>query len=182
MATKSKLSPGRIILSIIILLVAAYFGVDLTNSTDGPPLNPSVAQSNATTQQSAQSASSTKSKQTQSIANSQRELVSLAKSQRLGQMVEFRARVVKILNDDNEGSRHQRFLLAVDYEPSPTDSILVAHNIDLAPRVPVEEGSVIRIYGQYEWNDRGGVIHWTHHDPRGRHAEGWIELDGIRYD
>ncbi|MBO6512848.1 MAG: DUF3465 domain-containing protein [Phycisphaerales bacterium] len=182
MATKSKLSPGRIILSIGVLLVAAYFGVDLTNSTDGTPLNPSVEQSNAPAQQSAQSASSTESKQTQSIADTQRDLVSLAKSQRSGEMVEFRARVVKILNDDNEGSRHQRFLLAVDYEPSPTDSILVAHNIDLAPRVPVEEGSVIRIYGQYEWNDRGGVIHWTHHDPRGRHAEGWIELDGIRYD
>lgn len=180
MATKSKLSPARIILSIVILLVAAYFGVDLTNSSDGTP----AAETNTTAQQvrQSQSPTSTDPNPSQSIAESQRDLVSLGKSKRSGQMVEFRARVVKLLDDDNDGSRHQRFLLAVDYEPSPTDSVLVAHNIDLAPRVPIEEGSVIRIYGQYEWNDRGGVVHWTHHDPGGRHAEGWIELDGQRYD
>lgn len=176
MATKSKLSPGRIILSIVILLVAAYFGVDLTNSSGSKSEKP--------TQQNRQpqAPTTTQVDRNQSVSDSQRDLVSLAKSERSGEMVEFQARVVKLLDDDNEGSRHQRFLLAVDFEPSPINTVLVAHNIDLAPRAPVEEGSVIRIYGQYEWNDRGGVIHWTHHDPGGRHAEGWIELDGQRYD
>lgn len=176
MATKSKLSPGRIILSIVILLVAAYFGVDLTNSSESKTDKP--------TQQNRQpqAPSTAQTDPSQSVSESQRDLVSLAKSQRSGEMVEFQARVVKLLDDDNEGSRHQRFLLAVDFEPSPINTVLVAHNIDLAPRAPVEEGSIIRIFGQYEWNDRGGVVHWTHHDPGGRHAEGWIELDGQRYD
>lgn len=89
--------------------------------------------------------------------------------------------VVKILPDDLDtsdgSSQHQRFLLRL-----PTgDTVLVAHNIDLAPRVPVREGDVVRIKGEYEWTEKGGVVHWTHKDPRGRHAEGWIELAGKKY-
>lgn len=164
----------HILVYVGVAIVAAYFGIDLTNSPNSA--------SNNQTQRPAQSEPQTSASQAQSVADSQRALVELARSQRSGQMVEMHARVAKLLPDDNDGSRHQRFLLAIDYEPSPTDSVLVAHNIDLAPRVPVEEGSIIRVFGQYEWNDRGGVLHWTHHDPRGRHAEGWIELDGVRYD
>lgn len=170
----SKKKAIHFVIYIVVALVAAYFGVDLTSSPDSATDNQA--------QQTAQTELQTSASTTKSVAGSQRDLVELARSQRSGQMVELQARVVKILPDDNDGSRHQRFLLAIDYEPSQTDSVLVAHNIDLAPRVPVEEGSIVRIYGQYEWNDRGGVLHWTHHDPAGRHAEGWIELDGVRYD
>ena len=86
--------------------------------------------------------------------------------------------VDRVLPDDNDGSRHQKFIvrLANDH------TILVAHNIDLADRVPLDRGDAVRFHGQYEWNDRGGVIHWTHHDPRKRHEEGWIEHDGKRYE
>lgn len=170
MPAKSKRSPIRIVISIAILLVAAYFGVDLTKS------------SNDSTAPKTQQASSGQQSTRQSITASQRALVGLAKAERSGQMVELQARVVKTLPDDNDGSRHQRFIIAIDYTPSTTDSVLVAHNIDLAPRVPLEEGSIIRIFGQYEWNEQGGVLHWTHHDPGGYHEEGWIELDGVRYD
>jgi Protein of unknown function (DUF3465) len=185
MASKSKRSPLRIVISILILLVAGYFGIDLTTSgsdSDNQNVSASEQQQRSEIERTAPPSEQTTRAEPGSISESQRALVGLAKSQRSGQMVELQARVVKLLPDDNDGSRHQRFLLAIDYEPSPTDSVLVAHNIDLAPRVPIEEGSVIRIFGQYEWNDRGGVLHWTHHDPRGRHAEGWIELDGVRYD
>jgi len=86
--------------------------------------------------------------------------------------------VTKTLPDDRDGSRHQRFILA---GPSG-HTVLVAHNIDLAPRIPdLKAGDQVAFNGAYEWNARGGVIHWTHHDPRGEHVAGWIEYRGRRY-
>ena len=85
--------------------------------------------------------------------------------------------VVKILKDDLEGSQHQRFLIAAPGLPT----LLVAHNIDLAPRVPLREGDQVHVRGRYEWNNKGGVIHWTHHDPAGRKTGGWVRHQGKTY-
>lgn len=96
------------------------------------------------------------------------------------------ARVSKVLPDDNDGSRHQRFIIAIEPEArSPhgmQDTVLIAHNIDLAPRAPLEVGDTVTIRGEYIYKDNGGVIHWTHHDPRGRKQGGWIEVNGQRYE
>lgn len=91
--------------------------------------------------------------------------------------VGFNGKIIRILKDDNSGSRHQKFLI------SPADGItlLVAHNIDLATRVPVSKGDSISLYGRYEWNNRGGVMHWTHHDPKGEKKGGWIKAKGKMY-
>jgi hypothetical protein len=86
--------------------------------------------------------------------------------------------VKKQLPDDNDGSRHQRILVAL---PSGR-TVLIAHNIDLAPRVPdLQPGATIEAYGEFVWNDRGGVLHWTHHDPQDRHEAGWIRYQGRQY-
>lgn len=86
--------------------------------------------------------------------------------------------IVKILPDDNKGSRHQRFLIKVN----PTQTILIAHNIDLADRVAnLQLGDMIQFYGEYEWNEKGGVVHWTHHDPAGEKSGGWIKHNNITY-
>lgn len=87
--------------------------------------------------------------------------------------------IVKVLPDDNEGSRHQRFLVEVDH----TDvTIKIAHNIDLAPRVPAREGDRLTFRGEYEYNDLGGAFHWTHHDPKKWREGGWIDHEGQRYE
>ncbi|CAA6810207.1 MAG: Unknown protein [uncultured Thiotrichaceae bacterium] len=86
--------------------------------------------------------------------------------------------VIKNLKDDNEGSRHQKFLVKVASDVT----LLVAHNIDIAPRVPVSEGDRVTLHGEYAWNNRGGVIHWTHRDLKGRRKGGWIEANGKRYE
>ena len=95
-----------------------------------------------------------------------------------GQQVSGIGTVVRVLSDDNDGSRHQRFILELGSE----QTLLVAHNIDLAPRIPsLSKGDTVSFYGEYETNQRGGVMHWTHHDPQGRHAAGWLEHEGRRY-
>jgi len=86
--------------------------------------------------------------------------------------------VSRLLPDDNDGSRHQKFIL----QTSTGQTILVAHNIDLAPRVAnLQVGDTVEFYGEYEWNEKGGVIHWTHHDPDNRHAHGWLRHRGAVY-
>lgn len=104
------------------------------------------------------------------------DLASLIRARRSDVLVESAGRVVKVLPDDNDGSRHQRILVRAGQ-----DTILIAHNIDLAPRVPLKEGDEIRFKGELEWTDRGGVIHWTHNDPGRRRPGGWIECRGERY-
>ncbi len=87
-------------------------------------------------------------------------------------------KVIKVLKDDTKGSQHQRFLLKL---PSNL-TILIAHNIDLASRVEdLKAGDTIEFYGEYEWNNKGGVIHWTHHDPRKKHKDGWLKHNGVIY-
>jgi hypothetical protein len=68
-------------------------------------------------------------------------------------------------------------------ELSSGQTLLVVHNIDVAPRVdPLEVGDPVGFKGEYVWNQEGGLIHWTHHDPDGFHQAGWIEHDGQIYD
>ena len=93
-------------------------------------------------------------------------------------MVTLTGPVDRILPDDNEGSRHQRFIVRT---PSGR-TVLIAHNIDLARRVPLEIGDTVTIRGEYEWSDRGGTMHWTHHDPKQWREGGWIEHRGVRYE
>lgn len=83
--------------------------------------------------------------------------------------------VIRILPDDNEGVRHQRFILRL---PSGK-TLLVAHNIDMAPAVTsLREGDTVEYRGEYVSNPEGGVVHWTHHDPSGRHPSGWLKHNG----
>ena len=86
--------------------------------------------------------------------------------------------VIRLLSDDLVAPRHQRFIIRI----SPKQTLLIAHNIDIANRVQnLQENSVIEFYGEYDWNAEGGVIHWTHHDPSGRHVPGWLKYAGKTY-
>lgn len=86
--------------------------------------------------------------------------------------------VTRLLPDDTEGSRHQRFIV----KTQTGQTLLIAHNIDLAARISdLQEGTTIEFYGEYEWNNKGGVIHWTHHDPNNNHAHGWLKYKGKIY-
>jgi hypothetical protein len=86
--------------------------------------------------------------------------------------------VTKVLSDDTEGSKHQRLILTL----SSGQTILIAHNIDLAPRIEsLKIGDVISFSGVYEWNSKGGTVHWTHHDPQRKHVDGWLKRGSKTY-
>lgn len=87
-------------------------------------------------------------------------------------------KVIHILPDDNKGSRHQKFIVKIQ----EGKTILIAHNIDLAPRINnLSKGDKITFFGEYEWTEKGGVVHWTHHDPNGYHIDGWLKHKNKTY-
>lgn len=106
----------------------------------------------------------------------------LFKSKQSDRIVQASGTIVKILPDDEDTSdgseMHQKFLVELNDRERTT--IKICHNLKFG-RVPVREGGVVIFRGEYEYTDFGGTVHWTHHDPRGTHDDGWIEYDGKRY-
>jgi hypothetical protein len=95
-----------------------------------------------------------------------------------GRVIQVQGEITRTLADDRDGSRHQRFIMRT----VSGISLLVAHNIDIAPRLDgLARGDALNLQGEYVWNDQGGLMHWTHHDPGGNHRGGYIEWRGRRY-
>jgi hypothetical protein len=96
-----------------------------------------------------------------------------------GRQAQGSGTVTRVLSDDNDGSRHQRFILQL----GNGRTLLIAHNIDLAPRINgIREGDKVEFFGEFRSNPQGGVIHWTHRDPQGRHPGGWLRHKGRIYE
>lgn len=162
MANKKNMSIG----AVIALLIATYLGIDYQ-------------------QNNLESIENLPQQQNQSIPQHQYPVKDdLDKIQQAFQyqksniQVQSSGKVIALLRDDNEGSRHQKFLL----ELANGQTVLVAHNIDLAPRIEaLQKGDQVDFYGEYEHSDKGGVIHWTHLDPAQKHAHGWLKHQGKTY-
>lgn len=93
--------------------------------------------------------------------------------------VEATGTIKKMLPDDTDGDKHQRFIVKL----STNIEILIAHNIDTAPRVPAGEGDAISFRGEYEWTEKGGTVHFTHAPKFSRKTPGgWIDYKGKRYE
>lgn len=121
--------------------------------------------------------SSPGTKSNRSFDNS--EIIAAFENHRKDLLVTGEGTVAKILPDDLKGSRHQKFIVKIGTQ----HTVLIAHNIDLAPRInDLQHGDTVRFSGEYEYNRKGGVIHWTHHDPKGRHPGGWILHNGRTYE
>src|SRR5207245_11540516 len=90
------------------------------------------------------------------------------------------ATVVQVLPDRVSASgKHEQFIVRLT---SGDLSLLVEHNLSIAPRAPVAVGDHVIVHGEYIWNAQGGLIHFTHHDPEGRHEGGFIQDNGTVYD
>jgi len=96
-----------------------------------------------------------------------------------GIQVEGGGIVISILDDDTNGVRHQRFILQLN----SGQTLLIAHNIDIATRINnLQVNDWVSFYGEYEWNNQGGLVHWTHIDPDKFHVDGWLKHKNITYD
>jgi len=45
----------------------------------------------------------------------------------------------------------------------------------------LQAGDTISFSGEYVYNPKGGVIHWTHHSPKGNHPGGWVMHNNEKY-
>ncbi|MDR7656501.1 DUF3465 domain-containing protein [Acinetobacter junii] len=148
-----------VIATIIVVLMAAYVGIDLKQNN----LNDNVVQTSIVEE---------------ATVDDQQKIMQAYQQQLSNIQVQSKGEVKAILADDNDGSRHQKMILKLENGLT----VLVAHNIDLAPRVEgLRKGEIVEFYGEYEYSPKGGVIHWTHHDPQGKHVDGWLKYQGKSY-
>jgi hypothetical protein len=155
----------------LLYLVAELAGVDLTGAVDGwgAPSDRASTRNAAATGEPAPSTA---------VDDSER-IRDLFRARRSGVHVEAEGEVVHLLPDDTRGDQHQLFLLELENGIT----LKISHNIDVAPRVPLAEGDRVRFRGDYEYNEKGGVVHWTHRNTRGgSHPHGWIVHRGRRYE
>ena len=115
----------------------------------------------------------------ESVGRSDAKLGDAFKNRESNIQVQGQGSVVRILPDDTKGIPHQRFIVKL----ASGQTLLIAHNIEIAQRIDgLRVGDEVQFSGEYEWNEQGGVVHYTHHNPGGRHVPGWIECRGKRYE
>jgi len=160
----------RVLVVVVLVCLAAGFGLSQI-SVGGPEANSPSTVTNTSAAPNSPSSS-------ENSASTDAQLARLFQEQATDVEVSGSGTVSRILSDDNDGSRHQRFILELD----SGQTLLVAHNIDIAPRLDgLQVGDPVSFYGEYVYSDQGGTIHWTHHDPQGQHVAGWLEWKGQRY-
>lgn len=89
--------------------------------------------------------------------------------------------VTDLLPDDVRPPRHQHFVVRYTGASGRINRVKVAHNTDLAPRVPVRPNDPVTIKGEFIDETPMDVIHYTHYDPRGGEG-GYIRHAGKVYD
>lgn len=156
MAKKNKNSA----ILLVGLIVLAFLGVNYTQE------NPAIIELHPSAQQSAEQSTTPKGAKSDDAL-----LKKLFDAQQSDVQVRGRGTVIALLADDLKGSRHQRFIVKL----ASGQTVLVVHNIDLAARInTLQKGDVVEFFGEYEWTPKGGLVHWTHKDPRGKHIAGYI--------
>ena len=85
------------------------------------------------------------------------------------------ATVVRVIGERaGRSGEHEGFIIRTSVR-----TFKVEDNVNITGPIPLHRGDVVSLLGQLECDDF--VIHWTHHDPRGRHVGGYIEVHGNRY-
>lgn len=83
--------------------------------------------------------------------------------------------ITKIEKEDHSGLAHQKYNLKIDEDIS----FQIVSNLAFG-RVPLAIGKSASVCGEYKKVGKG-MVHWTHFDPHGAHADGFTIMDGILY-
>jgi hypothetical protein len=95
-----------------------------------------------------------------------------------GFIAEVEGIVARILMDDREDRRNQKFTIRL----TNGQMLLVIHDQEVAGRVPVSVGDTVLVRGEYVWTETGGTLRHTQRDYSTRRLHGWIDHRGERYD
>ena len=73
---------------------------------------------------------------------------------------------------------HEQF----DVRADDGSTFRVVDNVSIAPRVPAHPGDHVSVQGDLlHVRGQPPIVHWTHHDPAHRHADGFIRWRGKQY-
>ncbi len=165
------------ILAVLAILISDAFagGLDVGKWW---PFDSNQSRQSAQSQQSQSVGSGAAATADEGYSQGDAAIAELFETKAQSTMVKGSGHVLRLLSDDNDGSRHQRFII----ELASGHTLLIAHNIDLAPRVePLTVGDTVTFFGEYEYSEEGGTVHWTHKDPQKQHVAGYIEVNGKRF-
>lgn len=95
-----------------------------------------------------------------------------------GMMAEVTGTVARLLADDKDDPRNQKFIIRL----TNGQSLLVLHDRVAAKPVPVKVNDTVLVRGEYQWTETGGTLRFTQRDYSARRRHGWIEHQGQRYD
>lgn len=95
------------------------------------------------------------------------------------------AQVVRVLGErEGRSGLHEGFIInacpRLETCTREWTYLKVEDNVDITGPIPLKRGDDVSLLGQLECSDN--VIHWTHHDPRGRHPSGYIKVNGRVYE
>lgn len=90
--------------------------------------------------------------------------------------------VIRVLpNSNGPSGLHERFVVDVR-GGSASIPLYVTDNISVAAAAPLRGGDHVIVKGELAFNEYGPLLHWTHRDPRMRHAPGFVEVGGRIYE
>ena len=73
---------------------------------------------------------------------------------------------------------HEGFLLHLRGSGGHGLTVRVEDNVDITGPIPLAPGDDVEVRGEYIYDAGGGLIHYTHNDPQGRHPGGYVRAEG----
>jgi len=90
-----------------------------------------------------------------------------------------KGKIIELLADDLKPPYlHQSYIMEVENGRNPIRLVIVS-NLEFE-RIPVTIGDEVAVCGEF-LRVQGGMIHWTHYDPKNKHPHGFTILNSEVY-